>query len=370
MKIKFMIISLFAILLVLPIAFAEYQLLCLNRGETVRFSMCNPSIPDRTCDSNSGCQYCTNNLGGGVYCPANINQCNSLGLSCSYLANASIDREAPIIDLNSPENNEVYNERVINIDIRINEIGDLYYQDNINGRDRWTRLCTDCSSYLGRRSFKEGLNNITFKANDPEGNTNYLNISFYVDSIKPKIIKTEPKRGLTSGNFMIQFREENPESLMIHYGNPINGYLMHEVNLNDCQENRGKHTCNTNINLNLFNGQIIEYWAHLIDISDSSHETRRVSISVDTQMPVIEALNYEIDGRNVDFDILINEANFDSLDYYDHNESRPRWRTLCSRLRDNHCIARKSFIEGIHNIDLQVIDKAGNTVAQSTSFTI
>ncbi len=68
----------------------QIQLLCLNKGETVPFSLCNPTISDRTCTSSLGCQFCVTFKTNGVYCPANINTCNSMqNLTCSPLVTSS-----------------------------------------------------------------------------------------------------------------------------------------------------------------------------------------------------------------------------------------------------------------------------------------
>ena len=65
----------------------EIQLLCLDKGQALKFSQCNPTIRDRTCNSDLGCQYCvTYDARRGVYCPSNINVCNiQQDLSCSNL---------------------------------------------------------------------------------------------------------------------------------------------------------------------------------------------------------------------------------------------------------------------------------------------
>lgn len=69
------------------------QLLCLNSGQTVHFSQCNPDIDDRTCTSSGGCQYCVNRMPGNVYCPASINECHS-SPSCTFLPDAPIDNNS------------------------------------------------------------------------------------------------------------------------------------------------------------------------------------------------------------------------------------------------------------------------------------
>ena len=68
------------------------KLICLDDGETIEFSKCNSNIPDRTCDSTWGCQFCVTEKSSGVYCPQSINACNSQSLTCSQQSNTgSID---------------------------------------------------------------------------------------------------------------------------------------------------------------------------------------------------------------------------------------------------------------------------------------
>src|SRR3989338_7748813 len=371
MKYNFMIIFV-AVFIVssMPNVMAEYRLLCLDRSETVRFSLCNSHIPDRSCDSDFGCQFCTNMISEGVYCPTSVNVCNSLGLGCSYLANRTVDTQPPILSIISPISMHNYNSRSILFDLLLNEIGDIYYLDNLNGRGRWSRVCSNCVEYSGRRSFNEGNNSITFRANDGLGNTRYVNLSFFIDSKKPRIIKTTPSNGFTDGTFFVTFKEDNPALLILHYGNPLVGYRNIELDLGLCARNLGRTYCNTGANLIDYDGQEIEYWFNLTDISSFSHASRRLGVDVDVTYPDIVDLDFEVISGFVNFNISIEEENLDSVDYMDNSELRPRWRTLCSRLNDGRCIARKSFSDGNHNVNIQVRDDAGNSVTENINFVV
>src|SRR3989344_3762243 len=329
-----MILLVLSIVLVSVKVNAEYRLLCLTRGETIEFSRCNSQIPDRTCDSDFGCQFCTNMIAENVYCPTSVNICNSEGLSCSYLENHTIDRQAPELQIIDPAQNQVYNSKSLIVKLDVDELADIYYLDNINGRGRWVRICTDCTSYVGRRSFEEGLNDLTFRASDPIGNEAFVNRSFFIDSKKPRISKTLPKGDFASGFFYIEFKEDNPSSIILNYGN-----------------------------------EVIEYWFRIIDIADMMVDSRHLNLLVDTTEPILNSINFEVIGRSVNFDLGITEINFDSVQYYDNSEMRPRWRTLCNRLNEGHCITRKSFTGGINNVDLKITDEAGNFIVQDISFT-
>ncbi len=96
---KSMIIILLLILISFPFVFAELQLVCLDEGGILEFSLCNPSIPDRECESSSGCQFCVDETSPGVFCPQHINRCNDEGFSCTYL-----NEEPGTIPDNPPEN--------------------------------------------------------------------------------------------------------------------------------------------------------------------------------------------------------------------------------------------------------------------------
>jgi len=84
-KHKFILLLIFALIVVPSFASAETQLLCASSGQTVKFSLCNPVIADRTCTGTS-CQYCVNQISPGVYCPISLNTCNSIsGLQCASI---------------------------------------------------------------------------------------------------------------------------------------------------------------------------------------------------------------------------------------------------------------------------------------------
>ena len=83
------VISIFIISLSL-ISAVETKLLCLDNGDTVEFSKCNSLIPDRTCQSDRGCQYCVSEISSGVYCPKNINECNSQEFTCDESTNSNL----------------------------------------------------------------------------------------------------------------------------------------------------------------------------------------------------------------------------------------------------------------------------------------
>ena len=71
----------------------------MTEGQTLRFSECNPNIQDKTCE-NTICQFCVNEISSGVYCPASLNQCNSVCIS--YEERSDEDLPVPVITIRSP----------------------------------------------------------------------------------------------------------------------------------------------------------------------------------------------------------------------------------------------------------------------------
>ncbi len=321
------------------------------------------------CGDSGYCEVCVTNLGY----PTAPYKC--AGQVCSFLDdNGTIDSEAPNLSVNSPEQEEVYTSRSVLLDMNINERSDLYYYDNIYGRGRWTRVCSDCYSYSGARSFKEGLNDITFIAVDAVGNQANLTREFFVDSKKPRIKRSEPRRGFASGLFEVQFQEDNPVELILHYGTPNPGMRQAEVDLESCVEDRGRRNCEIEVELEDFDGEEIVYWFGLEDIAGNYDESKPVELKVDTTFPVLNnPLSFWSQGegryaRYIYFNFNITEENFDEVSYIDWSETRPRWKRLCSRLRDGKCEVRKTFRRGEHNLDIQITDEAGNAVGFPMSF--
>ena len=65
-----------------------------------------------------------------------------------------------------------------------------------------------------------------------------------------------------------------------------------------------------------------------------------------------------------------NKDTFDVIEYMDNSDSNPRWRILCSSLKNNVCFKKVSFKVGSHNVMIRVLDNAGNSVGTSIQFII
>jgi hypothetical protein len=191
--------------------------------------------------------------------------------------------------------------------------------------------------------------------------------------MKPRILREEPKDGFTSGDFSIQFREDNPESLFMTYGDVNPGFNVHEIDIdNECQLERGRYYCDTHINLSGYDGHEILYWVTLTDIAGTQTDSKKHNgLDVDTTSPVINSLVHTIQNRYVNFVVNVTEENFDEVTYsYIDTNGRTREGRLCSRLKNGICERRLSFRPGHFDVSIQVLDKAGNSVGQDVSFDV
>jgi len=305
--------------------------------------------------------------------------------ACELFGETEFDVEAPKLTINSPLQDFVYNSRSVLFNITSNEPCSLYYIDNINGRGRWSRLGSNIQSYSRKISLKDGHNNITIKAVDINNNEREYSLQFYVDSQKPKIRATEPRSGFISSPFYVQFQEENPESLVLNYGNSITGYREKQLDLgNDCYEDRGRQYCETEVPLEDYDGEEIEYYFELTDIAENIDISKIVKLQVDTTAP--DLLNDNVVPGNPDsfwtqgvgryaryiyFDLNIQEKNFDEVTYtYTDSRGRLKEKRLCSRLKDGKCTTKQSFSRGHYNLNIQITDEAGNSIAKGIEFNV
>ena len=349
------------VLLATSIVSAEFWA-CFSQGEKVDY--CGGYKPSKTCSSTNGCQWCMSEYREieNCYIHGSWPQCTILPQICSLInGNNSIDSEPPVLELISPLNEELYTKRKILLEFNLDERADVYYYDLIEDRGRWIKVCNDCypgsPSYSRERSFNEGENRLQFKAVDVVGNTVYENITFYIDSQKPRISKTEPRGGYASGEFSVEFKEENPEKLTLYYGIDYSILNIEE----DCEEDRRGYSCNIEVDLSSYDEQDIEYYFVLEDKAGNVDESRHNLIEVDYSAPVIHSAEWIENGKNRELVVNVTEKNLDKIEYIDWNDDRARWSRLCSRLDDDGlCYGRVRFNDGEHDVEIRAIDKAGN----------
>ncbi len=345
---------------------------CFEYGEVVQY--CGGYKSDWTCGSTNGCEKCLSvyQEAEDCYIHGSWPICNRIPKECSSVGgNQSFDGEAPELTLNSPVQDALYTSRSVLLDFNLDEVADVYYLDNINGRGRWTRVCSNCNagqSYSRKRSFTEGLNNLTFKAKDVIGNTAYLDVVFFIDSKEPKISGVEPRTEFIGSTFYVSYTEENIDEVKLHYGNSQTGF--NELTLTGCPSGT-KQSCQIDVNLIAYDEQEIEYWFVVKDMAGNIDESKVLSAKVDETFPIINSLDYRTDGKYVYFDIEVDEANFDEVSYsYIDTKGKLKEKKLCSKLINGVCEKKVSFKDGTHGVDIVVTDEAGHAVAQNVEFFI
>jgi len=372
-KLIIAIVGIMLILFLLPYISA-YKLLCLGYEESVP-----ENNPRYTCHHDM-CQICvTDNL-----FPTAPYRCNGLQ-GCESTGEGGVDQEPPEFEIMSPTEGEVYSSRKVLFEMRSNEPSTFSYIDNIKGRGRWKKIASNIFNYIRERRLGEGHNSLTFKAVDRHGNFMEIVRDFYVDSKKPKISKTYPKKGFSNGDFSVEFKEENPSGLVLHYGNNYAGFREHELDIEeDCYIHKSRYYCDVSVDVFYYDGEIIEYWFELEDIARSVAVSKKVLLEVDMTGPVL--INNNVIGGESDsfwsqgkgrynkyiyFNMIIEEDNFDEVFYsYEDSRGRIREKRICSRLKDGKCVKRVSFRRGNQFLDVQIVDKAGNAVGYGLEFEV
>src|SRR3989344_546162 len=361
--IRTLIVLTLAVLLSLNLASA-YQLVCLTYGE---------SLPPESADPRYTCNHdqCLNICVTDTFFPTNPSKCNLLG-ACEWLTDGEInlDITPPILTINSPNHNQIFDSRAVRFDLRFNEPSSIYWMDTIDGRNLWKRICSNCdSNYNKTLSFSDGSQSIVIKAVDRYGNAVNRTLNFTVDSQDPKLKKNLPKADeFASGDFFVEFMEINPVNLTLFYGNS-SSMKGKQINLgSECIGNEGEYKCNTHVNLNEFNGQEIEYWFFLKDIAGNNGTTRPWTIKVDSMPPVINLVNYTIDGKYVNFVINVTEEFISEVGYIDLFDSKPKEKKMCSKLENGLCERKITFQDGLHNVTIYATDEVGHRVSRQVIF--
>ena len=368
------VLGVLAVLLAMPFAAADsYELWCLVDGQSVDFGqICAPGRPIKTAPDPGFLSICVHLLDTGAICHAPLGICNGLGLSCSNSTaggNISIDVTPPELTINSPLDGGLFTSRNVLIDLTSNEQVDVHYQ-KASDPGRWTKVCSDCAAYSRERSFDEGLNEVTFRAVDRANNEAFYTISFNVDSKAPKLGSLQPESGFASGTFQINFDEENPDELILYYGNYQIGFRDHALNIGtECTPTSGDTECETVVDLSDYEGQQIEAYAILTDIVGNIDESSRSQLDVDNALPIINSIDYTVDGKKVNFVVNITEPFLKEVTYIDNSESNPKEKKLCSTILDGICEKKVTFnTDGSHEVVITVRDEADNAATQTVTF--
>jgi len=258
------------------------------------------------------------------------------------------------------------------IDVNEQNPDKLTYIDSSGPKAKEKTLCSGmqvntCSKKV---PFNDGEHDVVLIASDKAGHSTNISVQFFTDSKKPKITKTAPTKGFASGMFNVEFQEENPTSLVLHYG--LSGEDVKNIDLSSCLPIvGGKKSCITDVILGSFDGQIIQYWFELTDRVNNSVSSKPVSLIVDITSPVINVLNYSLSGTTgAQITIGVTEQSLDKITYLNANDKSPKETTFCTSLNGGQCSKKITLNVGDNLITFSVYDKAGNAVAQNLDINI
>ncbi|MBS3149128.1 hypothetical protein J4455_00335 [Candidatus Woesearchaeota archaeon] len=277
--------------------------------------------------------------------------------------NFNVNNDLFNIELLSPVDEGIYNKKRVNFDINIDVVIEKL-ELGINGK--FSKLCNNCNAFNKSRTLKEGLNNITIRGTN-FGNVNEINLQVFVDTINPKIKKTEPKGNqVTNGTFKVFYSENNLKEIELFWRKNEDANFS-EVNLDNCEAGDNKE-CLITVDLSSVEDEEIDYYFKISDdINDVVSRTIE-SVDVDTISPeinIFNPLNTQY-GNNVLFDINISEEA--SLSYIDFSSRNPVQRNLCRNCDSFNRMM--TFSEGDHDIAFLAKDKAGNSDINYVSFNV
>ncbi|MFC1768993.1 hypothetical protein ACFLZX_04485 [Nanoarchaeota archaeon] len=233
---------------------------------------------------------------------------------------------------------------------------EILYSDD--GGDRWIRVCDDCNEIEKSVSYRDGENNIMVKVIDEGGEEYIQSVDFKIDSKEPKIKKTEPKdKSHSYGFFSVEYDEDDLYDMFLYYRGPGESEFNKQA-LSGCPSGK-KQKCNITLNMDNYNGDMIEYYFEAEDSINSGKQRRNVNTTIDTVDPVLD-LNkpesgkiFNVSSTLVDIDL---DAEVESLEMYDNDGKAKRLCRKCSEYSKN-----LRFKDGKHDLRFVATDKAGNT---------
>ncbi|MAG07479.1 hypothetical protein CMI46_01540 [Candidatus Pacearchaeota archaeon] len=274
------------------------------------------------------------------------------------------------VSIDSPVEGFEYDYKRVEFVMNFSDVAEMVeYIDYSSRKPRWKRLCRNCDGYgvdrVRKKRFSEGDNNISIRVVFGDENVVEENIGFFVDSKPPKISRVLPRRGsvVNGSGFFIKYSEDNLVDVKFFW-NP-------NITFANCSSGKNQE-CSQAVDLSGFDNQLIEYW---FEVSDPLHVTRsrNVSVFVDLTSPSLvinSPVNESATGKRVALNISVSEEV--DLSYKDLNSSRPRWKKLC-RNCDSYGVEklkRKRFSQGVHDVLIRAVDKAGNSDVERVWFDV
>ena len=266
----------------------------------------------------------------------------------------------PVLTVTSPVEGAYLDSKTVTVDASADQdVSFNLFKTVLRSRSA-VELCDAVMTCMDTFRAREGSNTIRVKVLNTDGESDSEDISFIVDTRAPRISRTSPRNGEwmnAADAFSVNYREDNLDSVKLVYG-------ASEETKTDCPSGR-RQTCSIMPDLTSLDGQDILYHFVLFDKAGNNVTSQIRTVHVDTTLPVVDSASASVDGRRVTFTVEVEEENFDKVLIKDNNSRRPRWTRLCSRLNVGVCTATKTFRSGTHNVDLMLLDEAGNSDEES-----
>ena len=300
-----------------------------------------------------------------------------------------------ILEVISPQDGDIFGSGNVLVNLSASSKS-LFYYSFADNPEKWNKICSSSNLRCSKKiKFKEGVNNLIFKAVGISGVTSNLEeVSITIDGIKPVILKISSNGSISNGNMFSVIYNKNDRvtgtdvlnNVTLFYG--IGGDIMSISKPEECLTGMNQHCDFEEVDVSYFEGQNINYWFN-ISTKANSVLSKKGRVKIDTTSPEIEPLvdgisqiisskiysdfKKQVYSRNVKFTLDITEDNFDRVSYVDSNNCGYKVipsQVLCTRLNVGRCIVTKSFCVGHHNLIITAIDKAGNIGTTETSFDI
>jgi hypothetical protein len=274
-----------------------------------------------------------------------------------------------VINISQPLDGNVYADSYVPINLSLFGTKSEYLKYSADG-GKFVKLCEGCSQYSGNKKFSEGKHSVTFTSLFGPGPI-FSTVEFIVDSFKPKIIDTFPKRNsvINGTLFFVKYDEENLQNITLFY--QIEDKVFERTNY-FCDSGKNKNCTFENIYLsNYNNGKYLTYW---FEADDYVHSilSRKVELLVDTTVPELEvSFSYDPKSKGIIYFNITSSEKAD-LSFMDLSDPKARWKTLCTDCNEygSNKAKFKYFNKGSHWIVIKAIDQAGNSQEATLSFDI
>ncbi|MFH0711886.1 MAG: CehA/McbA family metallohydrolase [archaeon] len=322
---------------------------------------CGESLSTRSCKEGTFCEsnvshFCVNGGTDESYCDSkNVDNCEECRFGCDDAGDVCAGGGLCVVS--SPTDDDVFSARNIPFEVvGSKSLGLIEYIDYSASSPRWVRLCRNCDGYFGSRFFSEGEHDVFVRCSDSVEKEEH-SLNFFVDSIKPVILKVEPSGGFSDGDFSVRFREVNPSGVFLNY----DGFV---EEVEGCVEVGRNWECDVSVDLP---DGLVEYWFVVEDVAGNGVESVKSEVVVDRTAPVVnnpgsfwkEAGRWY--ARYIDFDISVTEKNFDEVVVSYDYRGRSRESRLCGGLKNGVCKGRFRIAGGYDDVKIVVRDLAGNS---------